>query len=162
MSDLTPDNLVERTYDHLNHYISLADNKASILLTAQFAFLGLDANALSNLAVDSQLVRWCSLLSGASGVVSIFLAGWVVYPRMPKPQKGLIFWENIIEYDSADNSQEEVNGLNDGDVRDRLAQENYHLAEVAHGKYSYLRWSLRGTAVMLLLAVVSTGAYLFG
>lgn len=162
MSDLTLDSLVERTYDHLNHYIPLADNKASILLTAQFAFLGLGANALNNLTVESQLVWWCSLLSGVSGVISIFLSGWVVYPRMPKPQKGLIFWENIVEYGSADEFQEEVNALNDGDVRDRLIQENYHLAEVAHGKYSSLRWSLRGTALTLLLAVVATGAYLFG
>ena len=85
-----------------------------------------------------------------------------MYPQIPNPQKGLIFWENIIEHDSADEFQEEVNGLDDGDVRGRLARENYHRAEVAHGKYSFLRYSLRGTAVMLLLAVVAIGTYLFG
>ena len=54
---------------------SLADNKASILLTVQFTFLGLGANAVNNLTVDSQLVWWCTLLSGASGVIGIFLSG---------------------------------------------------------------------------------------
>jgi len=40
---------------HLNKYITLADNKASILLSAQLAFIGLSANFLNNVWGDASL-----------------------------------------------------------------------------------------------------------
>ncbi len=161
MSDLTPDKLVTRTHDHLNRYITLADNKASILLTAQFAFLGLFANAIRVLSIESDLIWWSALLSAGLGVVGIFLSGWVVYPKTPKPETGLIFWENIIEYESADAFQREIIELEDGESQKQLIQENYDLANVASTKYRYLRWSLRVSGMMILLAVVAGVQYLF-
>ncbi|WP_152420359.1 Pycsar system effector family protein [Halococcus thailandensis] len=144
----------------MNQYISLADNKASILLTAQFAFLGLSANALNNLTFQSSVVLGSAFLSGIFGIVSIFLSGWVVYPRTPTPQKGVIFWENIVAHESAEAFLEDIRGLDKGDVQEHLVRENYNLATVAHNKYRFLRWSLRGTAGMLTFAVISGGAYL--
>lgn len=159
--DLTPDELVTRTHDHLNRYITLADNKASILLTAQFAFLGLFANAIRILTIESDLVWWSALLSTGFGVIGIFLSGWVVYPKTPKPETGFIFWENISEYESAEAFQKAINKLGDGDAQEQLVRENYDLAKVASNKYYYLRWSLRFSGAMVLLMVVSGVGYIF-
>ncbi|WP_152421821.1 Pycsar system effector family protein [Halorubrum saccharovorum] len=160
MSDLTPDELVTRTHDHLNRYITLADNKASILLTAQFAFLGLFANAMRILTIESELVWWCALLGAGSGVIGVFLSGWIVYPKTPKPETGLIFWENIVEYGSVDAFQKSISDLEDGDTREQLVQENYELARVASNKYHYLRWSLRFSGGMLILFTIAAIDYL--
>lgn len=161
MTDITPDELVTRTHDHLNQYISLADNKASILLTAQIAFLGLFANAMRQLVFESTVVWWSTLLSAGLAVVGIFLSGWVVYPRTPKPETGLIFWENIVKYDSSTKFWNEIEDLEEGEARKELVEQNYDLAAVAHNKYKYLRWSLRVTAGMIGLAVIAGITYLF-
>lgn len=161
MSDISPDDLVTRTNDHLNQYISMADNKASILLTAQVAFLGLLANAVSNLSIESRIVWWGALLSVGFTVVGVFLSGWVVYPRTPKPETGLIFWENIVEYDSKETFREEFQQMEDGRPQKELIEENYDLATVANGKYCFLRWSLRFTAGTVVFAVISGANFLF-
>ncbi|TKX61119.1 hypothetical protein EXE48_08715 [Halorubrum sp. ASP1] len=161
MSEISPDELVTRTNDHLNQYISLADNKASILLTAQIAFLGLFANAVSDLSIESQIVRWGAILSVGFTVAGVFLSGWVVYPRTPKPETGLIFWENIIEYDSKEEFRDEFKQLEDGRAQTELIEENYDLATVASSKYCFLRWSLRFTAGTVVFAVIAGVVFLF-
>ena len=161
MSDISPDDLVTRTNDHLNRYISLADNKASILLTAQVAFLGLFANGMSDLSIESRIVWWSALISVGFTVVGVFLSGWVVYPRTPKPETGLIFWENIVEYDSKETFQEEFQQLEDGRPKEELIDENYDLATVANNKYCFLRWSLRLTAGTVVFAVIAGVVFLF-
>lgn len=161
MPDISPAELVARTHDHLNKYIALADNKASILLTAQFAFLGLSANAMRDLSLQSSIVWWSALLSAGFTVIGMFLSGWVVYPRTPKPETGLIFWENINEFDSKEAFQEEFEQLEDDGPQKHLIEENYDLAAVAHYKYYYLRWSLRYTAGTVIFAVIAGTVYLF-
>lgn len=154
--------LVENVNEHQNRYIELADNKASILLTAQLAFLGLFANALLNLPIESQVVFWSSVVSAGLNVVAIFLSVWVVYPRTPRPETGVIFWENITEFGSVDAYRNEVEGLDDEDARRLLIEENYNLASVASSKYRFLRYSLIVTGGMVILAAVAGGVYLFG
>lgn len=162
MPDLDPNELAGRTHDHLNRYIALADNKASILLTAQIAFLGLFANAMRYLSIESPVVWWSALLSAGFTVAGVFLSGWVVYPRTPKPEEGLIFWENIIAYGSKSEYREAFEALEDGDSQEQLLEENYDLATVAHNKYRYLQWSLRCTAGTVAFAVIAGVVYLFG
>lgn len=154
--------LVENVNEHQNRYIELADNKASILLTAQLAFLGLFANALLNLPIESQVVFWSSVVSAGLNVVAIFLSVWVVYPRTPRPETGVIFWENITEFGSVDAYRNEVEGLDGEDARRLLIEENYNLASVASSKYRFLRYSLIVTGGMVILAAVAGGVFLFG
>lgn len=161
MEEITPNELVTRTHDHLNRYITLADNKASILLTAQIAFLGLFANAFRMLPGVDDLVLFLAVISGGFGVVAVFLSGWVVYPRTPKPQTGLIFWENIVEFESSDEFSEEVEKLDANGAKKYLIRQNYYLAVVAEGKYRWLRWSLRVTAGMVVFAAVAGGLQIF-
>lgn len=153
--------LIENVNEHQNRYIELADNKASILLTAQLAFMGLFVNALFTITIESSVVWWTSLIAGGLNVAAIFLSGWVVYPRTPRPDTGLIFWENITEFDSSDAYQDQIEGLDKDQSRRLLIEENYNLASVASSKYRFLRLSLIATGGMVLLAGAATGIFVF-
>lgn len=160
MSDFTPKQLAERTQDHLNEYIIAADRKASILITGQFAFLGLAATALSNLNQTPRgWFRWFSIGMAVAGVIGVFLAIIVIYPRTPSPQQGFIYWGNITQYESGESFHEAVASLDDEGAIETLNKENYSLAKVAGKKYEYLRWSLRATVVMVLFAVTTGIAF---
>lgn len=161
MPDISIGDLVTRTHDHLNRYIAIADKKASILLTAQLAFLGLFANVIKNLPIQPPIIWWSALLSTGFTVFGIFLSGLVVYPRTPKPETGLIFWENIVEYDSKEKFRSQVEQLSDDGPQKQLIEENYELATVAHSKYCFLQWSLRFTAGTVVFSVIVGVFYLF-
>ncbi|WP_156587956.1 Pycsar system effector family protein [Halorubrum sp. CBA1125] len=160
MVDYGPEDLAEKTQDHLNKYISAADNKASILLTALFAFLGFSATIINDiLNGTSTLFNLFASLGAISGLIAAFLAGLVVYPRTPKPENGFIYWENILEHGERNKFVEAVQDLDGDSALSELSKENYDLAKVAHQKYYYLRWSLRITLLMAVFAVVSMIIY---
>lgn len=153
MTDLTKAELAGRTQDHLNKYIAAADQKASILLTGQLAFLGLTATAAKDLInTNGGSLYWLSIGTAVAGIAAAFLAIVVIYPRTPSPEKGFIFWGNITEYDSAEDFQDAFEGLSDSDIDREVVTQNYMLAKVADKKYKYLRWSLRATVLMVILA----------
>ena len=81
MANFSPEDLVVQTHNHLNRYIGNADNKASILLTAQLAFLGLVANVIGDIPSDKTGVTCFVVASAGVTVVRAFLSGFVVYPR---------------------------------------------------------------------------------
>lgn len=150
--------------DHLNTYIRIADQKASILLTAQLAFLGLFSNALRTLFPDTGLLfHGLAILSVIGGLVGIFLAIWVVYPRThpPDADKGFFFWADILDYATASDYSEALTELENDGIHDELTSENYTLAKIAREKYYYLKWSLRATAAMVMFAASASGLYLF-
>lgn len=160
MVDFSPEQLAERTQDHLNEYIIAADRKASILITGQFAFLGLAATALSNLnRTPSGWFRWSSIGMAVAGVVATFFAVVVIYPRTPSPEQGFIYWGNINQYKSGEDFHDAVASLDDEEAMKKLNKENYSLAKVAEKKYEYVRWSLRATVVMVLFAVAAGIAF---
>lgn len=152
---------VYNTKDHLNTYIKQADQKASILLTAQLAFLGLFANALNTLSISNQVwVRNFAYLSGVAGLIAVFLAGWAVYPRTPKKETGFILWDNIRQYGSESVFRSAVHDLEKEDIVDEVIDENYKLAKVAKDKYWFLKLSLIATAGMVILAVIAGISFL--
>ena len=161
MAGLTKAELAGRTHDHLNKYIAGADQKASILLTGQFAFLGLAATAVKDIIkTTGPLFYWLSTGTAAAGIAAVFLAIVVIYPRSPSPEKGFIYWENITAYDSVQNFREAFDELPDSDIGDEVVTQNYMLAKVADQKYKYLRWSLGTTILMVILASLAGAVYL--
>lgn len=158
------ESFVYAVQSHLNTYIKVADQKASILLTAQLAFLGLFTNALRTLFPDTGLLfHSLAALTAVAALAGIFLAGWVVYPRTQPPDadEGFFFWNDILDYPSATSYGDALAELEDDGIHDELTSENYTLAEIAQEKYYYLRWSLRATAAMVVLAALAGGLYLF-
>lgn len=96
MPDFSTAQLAERTHDHLNTYITVADQKASILLTGQFAFLGLAATASSDILKGTDWVF--DLLAGMTavlGVVAMVFSIAVIYPRTPSSGESVIYWGDI-------------------------------------------------------------------
>lgn len=156
MSDFNSEQLAERTQDHLNEYIIAADRKASILVTGQFAFLGLAANALPDFSHSPpRLFRWSVIATAFFGILAVLLAVIVIYPRTPSPEEGYIYWGNITKHKSCTAFHEAVESLNDSEAFETLNKDNYSLARVAEKKYEYLRWSLRSTVAMVLFAVAA-------
>jgi hypothetical protein len=153
---MTTPEFVYNTKDHLNNYIKQADQKASILLTAQLAFLGLFANALSTLSISgSNALLALAALTGAAGLIGVFLAGWTVYPRTPEQETGFILWDNIREHGSESDFRSALHELDEDEIVDEVIGENYMLAKVAQDKYRFLKWSLRATAGMVIFAVLA-------
>ncbi|CDK39464.1 Pycsar system effector family protein [Halorubrum sp. AJ67] len=157
---MTKAELAVQTRDHLNKYIAAADQKASILLTGQLAFLGLTATAAKGIVnTTGDALYWFSLGTAVAGIIAAGLAIVVIYPRTPSPDKGFIFWGNIMAHDSPEEFQAAFDNFSESDVDGEVVTQNYMLAKVADKKYGYLRWSLRATILMILLASIGGGLY---
>jgi hypothetical protein len=156
MNSFDSGELAKQTIVHLNTYIKVADQKASILLTAQFAFLGFSVTVINDiLPATSPEFRMFAALGAVSGLAGAFFSGAVVFPRTPKARTGFIFWEHILEFESREKFQDNFNNLSDEDALHELTKQNYSLAKVAEQKYQYLRYSLFSTAAMVVFAVVA-------
>jgi len=160
MSEFTAEDLVKRTHTHLNTYITTADQKASILLTAQFAFLGFYGSGVSEIwKMATPEFKLLSGLTIASGLIAAVLAGLVVYPRSPKGgEEGLVFWESIIRKTQSE-FEHDVSKLDDENALRELIEQNHSLAKVADKKYRFMRYALITTAIMMGLAAASTSIY---
>jgi hypothetical protein len=94
------------------------------------------------------------------GITGIFLSIVVIYPRTPSPEKGFIYWGNITAHSSAKEFQNAFEDLSESKLSNKLVTQNYMLAKVANKKYGYLRWSLRATALMVILASLAGIVYI--
>lgn len=149
------DELAKIIHKHVNQYISLADKKASILLTAQLAFLGLYANLLSGIWLSrGVLFHSLALISVAGGALSIFFAAGVVYPRTPSPGDGVFFWGDIRDR-SLEQYIEDIAQMEPTDQTRSLIEEIHYLACVARKKYNWFRASMVSTAVWLIITGAS-------
>jgi hypothetical protein len=146
---------VERTHTHLNHNIKLADQKASILLTGNIAFLALYSNFIElNWGSGSFIFKIVSVLTICVGLAGIALAGWTVYPRTPQETGSLMYW-GAIHMRSFDEYQNECQNLNEELLFDEMINENYNLALVAAKKFHHFRMALLFTGIMIILAIMS-------
>ena len=158
---MNPNELTDNIHTHLNKYIISADRKASILLTAQFAFLGLSANALSGSISEIQDSTFIFVIIGSlCGLFGLIFAILVIYPRESEPVENMMYWSHIQSYDSWDKFRDDINELSDSDRRDELIKQNYALSKVAVRKYTNLRISLIFTGGMLLSAVLVFALYI--
>jgi hypothetical protein len=161
MTDFDHENLAERTQDQLNGYIKFADQKASILLTAQLAFVGLYGNLIRTTWSGSGIgFKIMSGLTVAAGLVGAGSAGWAIYPRTPNTDQGLMLWKSISEM-SLSTYEKKVNSLSTEKAFSELLDENHKLASVATNKYHYLRISLISTGLMLAFSVIAISVYLW-
>lgn len=160
MTEFDSKELAQRTQDHLNGYVKFADQKASILLTAQLAFIGLYANILRSAWSSAELnFKLFSVLTIAAGIAAVTSYGWTIYPRTPGTARGLILWKSIADM-GVDDYKQQMESLSREEAFEELLDENHKLATVASEKYRYLRVSLLLTAVMVGLALVAIASIL--
>ena len=159
--EISQKEFIRLTQDHLNSYIRLANQKASILLTAQLAFLGLMGNFLKQTwAVSNSTFQFAFLAAVVAALISIFFAAATVYPNTPETSQGLILWSSITakgpkKYKRLLQEKERV------DLYNEILDENYQLAEVADSKYSRLRRSILWTGAMVVMSVFGGAYFLF-
>ena len=160
MTDFSPEELAKRTHTHLNTYIASADQKASILMTAQFAFLGFYGSGISNVWTGATFcLKLFSGIAVATGLIGAALAGWVVFPRSPQGEEnGLMFWESIQNRNQSDYVSD-VTELTDSAALEELIEQNYSLAGVADSKYKFTRFALIATAISVGFASLSASTY---
>lgn len=144
-----------RVQDHLNHYIDVADRKASILLTGHLAFLGLYANLVNPVLSNPTIPEvFMIILTAISSVVAGGFSLSVVYPRTPETSQGLMLWTSITSR-SEDEYREDLKELDAGSILDELIDENHALAKVADRKYRHFKISSGATVLMVVVAVIS-------
>lgn len=145
----------------MNTYIKSADRKASILLTAQFAFIGLYVNAVSNIwsevGIFLQAVGAAILLTTVFGIL---FAGIVIYPRRAGvKERGYIYWEYVLEHSSGNEFANSIDDLEEEDAMNAISMSVYSLSAVADRKYRFLRYSLITLSFLLYLIVLWSAVF---
>ena len=143
---------------YLNQYISLADTKVSLLVTADLAITVL---LLPNKPPASPLFFPIFYWSALALLVLSTIAGFITfYPRVGKKEdSGLLFWRSILSYDGYKGYQKALqeNLTQSSKVEDEYARENYHLSKVLKRKNKAIQVSIICFGGGLFCALASTG-----
>lgn len=134
--------------DYLNHNITVADAKAAAILATDFVLLG----GLSGLCYcDCNRVPY--IIAGSLAILSIIFCSIVLFPRLPKATKGLIFWENIKQFSTMEAYIKDSMELKEENVEEEYAQQNWHISQVLSKKHFYIRLAIVGFVASLGLLV---------
>lgn len=155
MSDIDDDFVAEQALSHLNTYIKLADQKASILLSGQLVFIGLYLNWLDPVILDNKYLLLSNSLVFFTFLIAILSAGSVIMPRTHDSDNGLFLWESILDREDAEDYKSDLRDMSQDEVFSEVLSVNYQLAQVATRKYRALRWALGFSAAMVLMTSFS-------
>ncbi len=134
---------------YLNDYVKLADSKAGAIVGLNTLILGL-VMAWSENDQGSIMVH---LFTIAFFVAGAGLAAFVIFPRMPRGGSGVVFWEDIRTYSTVADYQNKLRSMDDQEVEDSYAYQNYYVSRVLHQKHFYIRWAMVVTVLGVLMAV---------
>lgn len=153
------EDLLELSHNHINGYIKVADQKASILLSGQLAFLALSLNLIpskwGNLHVTLLILICLTLLVISSSILFSILT---VLPREGSDGKeGAIYWNDIRAHGNSDQFVQYVSQLDEDAVVQELGEDVYNISKIAKRKYEYLKISIILTVIFLLLSLVTIG-----
>lgn len=124
--------------DYLNHYVTVSDAKSA-------AFLALNVIVIQFLVKDHFCISWgINFHWAALGFLSlsIFTAATVLFPRLPRAGKGLIFWEDICERKNPVQYESELAELTGNRVEKEYAHQNYYVSQVLYIKMRLIRWEI--------------------
>ena len=147
------------TRSFLQDQIGLADSKAGAVSTISILFLayvvrvGAGPGGVGQLSTTS-LEPWLlvgGLLALGTGVA---LALSVVVPRIAGHPDGLVFWQAILEYPTADEYAEAVGSLEPEEIAAGLLRDCHRLSEVCERKFAVLRWAMGAASLGLLLSLL--------
>lgn len=157
LGNMKQDKLLEITHNHLNTYIKLADQKASILLSGQIAIIVLVLSQLRNIRTSlSDLTLILISLSILAALVSIAFSIATIAPREESDQsKGFIYWEEIRIYDNSTEFADAVKCLDDSAIIEEMSTDVYNLSEITSKKYGHLNKSIYFSIIFLIIGIVS-------
>ncbi len=124
--------------DYLNQYVTVSDAKAA-------AFLVLNFLVIQFLVEKHFWMAWgfpCHWAGLGFLLLSIFAASAVLFPRLPRGSKGLIFWEDICERDNPREYEKELAAVQENRVEQEYAHQNFYVSNVLHKKMRLVQWEI--------------------
>lgn len=92
------------------------------------------------------------LLTSICCIISIIYCLTVLYPRLPRAQKGLIFWENVKCYKSLSEYIKDVSKLDTDEIEKEYAKQNWYVSKVLSKKNKHVRIAITFFAISLILS----------
>lgn len=124
--------------DYLNHYITVSDAKAVAFLALNFIEINLLIKE-GSLEYDCFPFGWVAL---SLLFLSIVAASIVLFPRLPRSSKGLIFWEDICERKSPTQYEKELAEVDENRIEHEYAHQNYYVSTALHKKMKLIRFEI--------------------
>jgi hypothetical protein len=124
--------------DYLNHYVTVSDAKAA-------AFLALSFIVIQFLLKDHPCVFWgiySHWVAFGFLFLTVFMAAVVLFPRLPRGSKGLIFWEDVYQHKSPRQYETELAKLQSTGIEREYAHQNFYVSKVLHNKMRFIRWEI--------------------
>lgn len=140
---------------YLNHYIAVADAKAGAILGSNIVLATVIVVQKSNNTVSASLLFLTVTLFALSTLFCIL----VIYPRLPRGKKGILFWEDIRTYDSVDQYAQKILTLSKNDVERAYALQNFLVSDVLHQKHKWLRWGMWIFILAIFFSIITYGLY---
>jgi len=141
---------------YLNESVRSADAKANILLAVAFAFVAVLSNDFgshrSSYSASPKLLLFVSALVGFLWAASCTIAA--LWPRLTKPARGYIFWENLAAWPDSDTLVSGLVLLSPSDLLSEFAKQNHTISRIATRKYRLLRLAFPGLIVGLLVGLM--------
>lgn len=144
-------------HSYIREYISFAEKKATFVFTVSAAVLiflyekGIVISSINAQGAwggkDILVMLSIVLLCSAS-----FLAVAVVFPRFGGSRRGLVFWEGVASFESANEFSTAAQKMNSGELCGALLNHSYELSKVCSVKFRIVNWAIRvGSAGVVLL-----------
>ena len=149
-------------HSYIREYISFAEKKATFVFTISAALLvflyekGIVISAMNSEGVwgGKDILAMLSILLLTS---SSFLSMAVVFPRFGGSRRGMVFWEGIANFESANEFSTTAQKMNHDELCGALLSHSHELSKVCSEKFRIVNWAIRiGTAggVLLILYLV--------
>jgi len=124
--------------DYYNHYVTVADAKAGVLIAISFVLLEFLKDFKHCTSFENFLFYSIAILLSLTCLFSVC----TVFPRNPKKKKGLIFWENVKEFDNSNEYFDKVKELDFDKIEKKYSTQNYILSKILNRKYFFVRASI--------------------
>ncbi|MHB8217805.1 MAG: Pycsar system effector family protein [Candidatus Sulfotelmatobacter sp.] len=146
---------------YLSDYIRFADQKAGFTLTFSLATLGFLFNHQQYSDLFQGAALWTrsnphSALATGLLVVACTLSLLALVPRLWSHEtKGLIFWQEIVTYNTAAEYQSALRQCSRVDLNNALGQQCYSLAKVCTRKYNLIKFALVAAPIGAAIGIVT-------
>jgi len=137
-------------HKYLSDYIRFADTKASFIFAFSLATLGFFFSEEVFTDLPNGVVSWFQIkplfgIATALFVVSLVLSALAILPKLWKwdeEKRGLVFWEDVVKFGSANNFFEGVRKSSPDSLHSEICYHCYDLSLVCHGKYESIRYAV--------------------
>ncbi|MFO1093470.1 MAG: DUF5706 domain-containing protein [Planctomycetaceae bacterium] len=146
----------------LHHSIELADKKAGFVIAAVGALLAYlhhepGVQWIQNPA-QWRLSEACLFVADLGLVASTICSLLVVFPRLEGSMSGVVFWEAILQNQTASKYADVLVNMKSGDLSRKLLEHCFELAKICTTKYRCLQWAFVAGVIGFAASVLLLGS----